>query len=72
MHPLGIERGRVVPPAPLDEPDTSFQGVAYPGYASFTPCGQDRDDGADWRSLLQAEIEHAREVWKADDEGSDP
>lgn len=60
MHPLFVRGGEVVAPPRLGEGDASFVDVGYPGYASFTPCGQPRSDGRDWREVFGEEIE----VWK--------
>lgn len=55
LHPLRLGEGgaALVPPAsPGADPDAS---EGYPGYATFTPCGEHRPDGEPWRDLLAEE-----------------
>ena len=55
-HPLRVEDGEPVPPALGPEKDDSNMGLDYPGYASYAPCGQHRNDGDPWRKVLAREI----------------
>jgi hypothetical protein len=59
MHPLRIIDGAPTPPRSALERDRDFLGQRYPGYAAYTPCGQERNDGRPWDQTLQAEIRRA-------------
>ncbi|MCG8066706.1 MAG: AAA family ATPase [Candidatus Thiodiazotropha taylori] len=60
MHPLSVRGESVLAPPTLGQKDESFVGVSYPGYSSFTPCGQLRSDGSNWKEVFAEEIAH----WK--------
>ena len=63
MHPLTPTATGMTPPPAYGEADHSYIGLAYPGFASFTPCGQPRSDGGQWQAVFAEEIEiwHARQ-----------
>jgi tetratricopeptide (TPR) repeat protein len=56
MHPLRKVDGVPTPPASALERDRDYLGQRYPGYAAYTPCGQERADGRPWNQTLEAEI----------------
>jgi hypothetical protein len=60
-HPLAIHEGEAQAPPQRDERDPQYVGVDYPGYVTYTPCGQDRNDGKPWRVALSAEIRRSHE-----------
>ena len=60
MHPLSSSAEGATPPPALGVQDPTFVGLEYPGFASFTPCGQHRSDGVAWDQAFAAEIEY----WK--------
>jgi tetratricopeptide (TPR) repeat protein len=55
-YPLRTVDGTPTPPRSALERDPQFLGQHYPGYAAYTPCGQQRSDGRPWNDTLQAEI----------------
>jgi hypothetical protein len=67
MHPLRLIDAKPTPPRSALERDRDFLGQRYPGYAAYTPCGQERSDGRPWTQTLQAEIRRAVEQAKPHD-----
>ena len=66
MHPLRISdenEKRLLSPPHFLEADPDSLGLKYPGYISFTPCGQHCSDGDSWQVVLQEEIGAARKVF---------
>ena len=57
-HPLSLDKGKPSPPPARDEVDRFDYGLSYPGYVSYTPCGQPRADGALWKKTFSDEIDH--------------
>lgn len=60
--PMELVDGEPAPPPARNEPDPNSLGNAYPGYAKFVPCGQDRPDGEPWEEILADEIAYWRET----------
>jgi len=58
-YPLRTIDGTPTPPRSALERDPQFLRQRYPGYAAYTPCGQERSDGRPWNETLQAEIRRA-------------
>jgi tetratricopeptide (TPR) repeat protein/GTPase SAR1 family protein len=57
-HPLSLDEGKPSPPPARDEVDRFDYGLSYPGYVSYTPCGQPRADGTFWKEAFSDEIDH--------------
>jgi hypothetical protein len=60
--PMRFIDGHPAPPPGAGERDPDRLGDAFPGYAKFVPCGQDRPDGAPWEQTLAEEIAYWRET----------
>ena len=60
MHPLTTTATGVLRPEFAGD-DASYLDLDYPGFASFTPCGQPRSDGRSWQAVFAAELDLWRE-----------
>lgn len=58
LFPLRIIDGEPAPPLASDEPDPNCLGEEFPGFANYTLCGLDREDGNPWEVSLFEEIEY--------------
>jgi hypothetical protein len=55
VHPLTTTAAGVVRPEYAGA-DSSYVDLEYPGFASFTPCGQPRSDGQPWEIVFATEL----------------
>ena len=58
MFPLVVRSGKIVPPPNRNQPDDYYIDTTYPGFINCLYCGQDCDDGKNWRDVLRQEIEY--------------
>ena len=57
MHPLLREGPNgIVPPPVHQEDDPDRVDESYPGFITYTPCGQHQEDGSPWEQVLAEEI----------------
>lgn len=61
LHPLKLKNSEPHPPVGLGQKDQNDIGLKYPGYSSFTPCGQVRKSGKFWKEALKEELEYLAE-----------
>lgn len=63
MHPLLREGPQGLVPPPIhhtDDPDRIDE--QYPGFVTYTPCGQHHEDGSPWEEVLAEEIAYYQHV----------
>lgn len=58
LFPLVERNEELVPPPNKGEKDDCYIDESYPGFVTSLYCGQDCDDGEDWRKVLKDEIEY--------------
>lgn len=58
MFPMRIINEEPAPPPALSEADPDCLGVDYPGFASYTLCGQGISKGTAWGETLVEEVEY--------------
>ena len=58
LFPLRIVDSELTPPLAINEPDANCLGDDYPGYANYTFCGLDREEGDPWDQNLAEELEY--------------
>ena len=61
LHPLRRKDSELVPP-PVMQSDDPDAAPGYPGYMTFTPCGQHICDGDPWQETLSDEIEYNKRL----------
>lgn len=61
LYPLGLEEGKLIAPPRRRRDDPNNLGKHYPGFSTFTPCGQHRAGGKVWWVTLKEEITRLRE-----------
>ncbi|WP_422122339.1 AAA family ATPase [Planococcus sp. X10-3] len=64
MHPLQIEGDKIIGPPESTESDEDFVDENYPGYISYTKCGQACSTGTVWYKQLKQEILYAQLLQK--------
>ncbi|MBI3716845.1 MAG: DUF3109 family protein [Betaproteobacteria bacterium] len=60
LYPLELEDGRILAPPRTRRDDTNNIGKEYPGFSTFTPCGQHDRKGKVWWVTLKEELGHVR------------
>jgi len=63
MHPLLREGPQGLVPPPIhhtDDPDRIDE--QYPGFVTYTPCGQHHEDGSPWEEVVAEEIAYYQRV----------
>jgi hypothetical protein len=56
-HPLHVSPSGLEPP-PVQQAADPDRCEGYPGFSTFTPCGQHRADGRPWREVFAEELEY--------------
>ena len=60
------DQGKIVAPPRLKRDDPHREGRAYPGFVTYTPCGEHDSRGKVWWHTLKEEIEYFK-VWQNED-----
>ena len=60
LFPLSVDDKLVAPPRTRRE-DPNNMGKRYPGFSTFTPCGQHSKQGKVWWVALKEEVSYLRE-----------
>ena len=60
LYPLGLEDGKILAPPRTRRDDANNIGKEYPGFSTFTPCGQHDRKGKVWWITLKEELTEVR------------